>query len=70
MEQTLDEVRALERRRMDMFRQAAHDLRGNVGVVRNVSSGLTQEAIPESMRSEFLQLLKGASRRCIRCWTE
>ncbi len=58
MEQTLDDVRALERRRMDMFRQAAHDLRGNVGVVSNVSSGLTQEAIPESMRSEFLQLLQ------------
>ncbi len=33
-------------------------LRGNVGVVSNVSSGLTQEAIPESMRSEFLQLLQ------------
>jgi len=29
MEQTLEEVRVLDRRRMDMFRQAAHDLRGN-----------------------------------------
>jgi len=58
MEHALDEVRALERRRMDMFRQAAHDLRGNVGVVSNVSSGLIQEAVPESMRSEFLQLLQ------------
>lgn len=58
MEQTLDEVRTLERRRMDMFRQAAHDLRGNVGVVSNVSSGLTQEVVPESMRPEFLRLLE------------
>jgi signal transduction histidine kinase len=58
LEQTLDEVRALDRMRMDLFRQAAHDLRGNVGVVKNVSSGLTQEAIPESMRPEFLQLLE------------
>ena len=58
MEQTLDEVRALERQRMDLFRQAAHDLRGNLGVVRNVSSGLTQEGVPESMRPEFLRLLE------------
>jgi len=58
MEQTLDEVRALDRRRLDLFRQAAHDLRGNVGVVKNVSSGLTHDAIPEAMRPEFLRLLE------------
>jgi signal transduction histidine kinase len=60
MEQTLEEVRVLDRRRMDMFRQAAHDLRGNLGVVKMVSSGLTQEAIPESMRPEFLRLLESS----------
>src|SRR4029079_18748176 len=48
------------RTRMDMFRQAAHDLRGNLGVVKMVSSGLTQEAIPESMRPEFLRLLESS----------
>lgn len=58
MEQTLDEVRELERRRSEMFRQAAHDLRGNVGVVKNVTSGLTQDSIPEEMRDEFLRLLQ------------
>jgi len=58
MQQTLEEVRALDRRRIELFRQAAHDLRGNVGVVKNVSTGLTQDGIPETMRAEFLQLLE------------
>ena len=58
MEQTLQEVRQLERRRTELFRQAAHDLRGNVGVVNNVTSGLTQDAVPETMRDEFLGLLQ------------
>ena len=58
MEQTLEEVRELERRRTELFRQAAHDLRGNVGVVNNVTTGLTQDAVPETMRDEFLGLLQ------------
>jgi len=58
MEQTLEEVRELERRRAALFRQAAHDLRGNVGVVNNVTTGLTQDAVPETMRDEFLGLLQ------------
>jgi signal transduction histidine kinase len=58
MEQTLAEVRELERRRTELFRQAAHDLRGNVGVVRNVTDGLTQDGVPETMRDEFLVLLE------------
>jgi signal transduction histidine kinase len=58
MEQTLAEVRELERRRTELFRQAAHDLRGNVGVVSNVTTGLTHQAVPETMRDEFLGLLQ------------
>jgi len=58
LEQTLEEVRELERRRTQLFRQAAHDLRGNVGVVNNVTTGLTQAAVPETMRDEFLGLLQ------------
>ena len=58
MEQTLEEVRELERRRTELFRQAAHDLRGNVGVVKNVTTGLIHPALPETMRDEFLGLLE------------
>ena len=58
LEQTLAQVQELDRRRAQLWRQAAHDLRGNVGVVKNVTSGLTQDAIPEAMRDEFLRLLQ------------
>ena len=58
MKQTLEEVREVERWRMDMFRQAAHDLRGNLGVVKNVTWGLTEDDLPPEMRHKFLQLLK------------
>jgi signal transduction histidine kinase len=58
MKQTLDEVRELERWRMEIFRQAAHDLRGNVGVVKNVTWGLTEDDLPPDLRKRFLHLLK------------
>ena len=58
MEETLEEVRELERRRTELFRQAAHDLRGNLGIVNNVTTGLTQDAVPVTMRDEFLRLLQ------------
>lgn len=60
LRQTLDQVKQLESRRAELFHQAAHDLRGNVGVVKNVSWGLTREAIPETVRDEFLQLLQSS----------
>jgi signal transduction histidine kinase len=56
--ETLREVQQLEQRRAEMLRQAAHDLRGSLGVVRNVTSGLTLNALPDAMREEFLGLLK------------
>ncbi len=58
LQETLKEVIELDRRRTQLFQQAAHDLRGNVGVVRNVTSGLTENDIPETMRDEFLRLLQ------------
>ena len=36
----LADVRELERRRAELWQQAAHDLRGNLGVVSNVAQGL------------------------------
>ncbi|MEO6445430.1 MAG: HAMP domain-containing sensor histidine kinase [Gemmatimonadaceae bacterium] len=58
LEQTLGQVKELERQRAELLRQAAHDLRGHLGVVKNVTSGLTQDAIPEAMRDEFHRLLQ------------
>ena len=58
LEQTLGEVKELENRRAELVRQAAHDLRGQLGVVKNATTGLTRGSIPEAMRDEFLQLLQ------------
>ena len=58
MERHLTEVRELEASRVELFRQAAHDLRGNVGVVRNATAGLVREEIPEPVRDDLLRLLQ------------
>ncbi|MEO6597807.1 MAG: HAMP domain-containing sensor histidine kinase [Planctomycetota bacterium] len=59
---TLDQLRELERERAELWRQAAHDLRGNLGVVTNATAGLSLAAIPEPMREKLFRLLqKGVS---------
>ena len=39
LEEALEQVRELERQRAELWREAAHDLRGNLGVVANVTAG-------------------------------
>ena len=58
LQQALDQVRELERQRAELWRQAAHDLRGNLGVVSNVTAGLSLEGVPEPLRDNFLRMLK------------
>ena len=58
LEDALEQVRELERQRAELWRQAAHDLRGNLGVVANVTAGLTMGEVPQPMRDTFLLLLK------------
>jgi signal transduction histidine kinase len=55
---TLDEVREMERQRVELWRQAAHDLRGHVGTVANVSAGLTLDSAPPAVRDRFVRLLQ------------
>ena len=57
LEQALEQVRELERQRAELWRQAAHDLRGNLGVVTNVTAGLSLENVPQPVRDNFLRLL-------------
>lgn len=57
LEETLAQVRTLERTRGDLWRQAAHDLRGNVGVVANAAAGLSLTAVPESARERLFEVL-------------
>ena len=42
LEAALDDIRDLELRRAELWQQAAHDLRGNLGVVANVAQGLAR----------------------------
>jgi signal transduction histidine kinase len=57
LESALAEIQAVEQQRADLWRQAAHDLRGNLGVVANATVGLTHNGLRESSRDEFVRIL-------------
>lgn len=57
LEGMLAQAAESERERAELWRQAAHDLRGNVGVVATVSAGLTLEGLPEPVRGRVVQSL-------------
>jgi signal transduction histidine kinase len=54
----LNEERKLQSDRSELWRQAAHDLRGHVGAVVNATTGLSSGAAPPPMREKFLVLLQ------------
>jgi signal transduction histidine kinase len=56
LEQALEQIRELEQQRGDLWRQAAHDLRGNLSVVANVTVGLTRHGSQDS-REDFVRIL-------------
>jgi signal transduction histidine kinase len=58
MEETLDQLRDLERQRTDLWREAAHDLRNNLGAVTTATAGVAVEGLPEPMRERFARLLQ------------
>jgi signal transduction histidine kinase len=57
LESALAEIRELEQQRGDLWRQAAHDLRGNLGVVANATVGLTHGGLREATRDDFVRIL-------------
>jgi len=57
LENALEEIREVERQRADLWQQAAHDLRGNLGVVANVTVGLTRHGKQDSSREDFVRIL-------------
>jgi signal transduction histidine kinase len=58
LERALNNLSLLERQRAGAWREAAHDLRGSVGVLQSASSILDRDGAPESMRHHSLQVLK------------
>jgi signal transduction histidine kinase len=57
LESALTEIRQLEQQRADLWRQAAHDLRGNLGVVANATAGLAHGGLREATRDDFVRIL-------------
>ena len=58
LEGLLAQATEMERQRAELWRQAAHDLRGNVGVVVTASAGLSLEGLPEPVRDRFVRSLQ------------
>jgi signal transduction histidine kinase len=54
LEQALTQLNDLEHQRALLWREAAHDLRGNLGVVQNAAFGLVKDNVPEASRAKFL----------------
>jgi signal transduction histidine kinase len=62
LEQALTQINELEQERALLWREAAHDLRGNLGVVQNAAFGLSKDNVPEAIRAKFLAgLQKGVN---------
>jgi signal transduction histidine kinase len=62
LEQALTQITELERQRALLWREAAHDLRGNLGVVQNAAFGLNKDGVPEAIRTKFVvRLQKGVA---------
>lgn len=60
LEQVLREVRALENARAELWREAAHDLRGNVGVVRSAAAVVGQASTTDVSRQALSLVQRGA----------
>jgi signal transduction histidine kinase len=58
MESLLAQATEQEHQRAELWRQAAHDLRGNVGVLVTASAGLSLDGLPEVLRDRFVQSLQ------------
>jgi signal transduction histidine kinase len=57
LESALSDIQELEKQRADLWHQAAHDLRGNLGVVANATVGLAHGALHEGTRDDFVRIL-------------
>jgi signal transduction histidine kinase len=57
LEGALANYEQIERQRADAWREAAHDLRGNLGVVKTATAVLNSGAVNESARTRSLDIL-------------
>ncbi|HEY5365381.1 MAG TPA: histidine kinase, partial [Casimicrobiaceae bacterium] len=57
LEQAMEQVQTLEQQRGALWQQAAHDLRGNLGVVANATALLGMQNVPQQQRDDFVRVL-------------
>lgn len=58
VQQAMEKLKELERERAEAWRQAAHDLRGNVGLVTSSTYLLSEDGIPEPLRNKAFGILQ------------
>jgi signal transduction histidine kinase len=58
LERALEQLQALEQQRAEVWREAAHDLRGTVGVIANASALITNRAVEDSTRAQISSVLQ------------
>ena len=58
LEVSIAEVTELERRRMEVWREAAHDLNGNVGVVKTAAELLKHPQVSGPVRTNVMNMLE------------
>jgi len=58
LEHALQQLDELERQRVRFWREAAHDLRGNLNVVASATAMLNKNPIPDDARDRFLGMLE------------
>ena len=58
LEVALAQLKVLEQKRAEAWREAAHDLRGRAHVIANASAVLTREDVPDQYRTRFSEMLK------------
>jgi signal transduction histidine kinase len=57
----VEDLRRAERERAQVWHEAAHDLRGNVGVVTATTSILAEEDTPEALRAKAMKILQSST---------
>lgn len=57
LDEALKQLRDLERQRAELWREAVHDLRGNLGVVVNATAGLSQQNVSGHLRDNIVRTL-------------
>jgi signal transduction histidine kinase len=58
LEQAMQQLQDLDQSRLAVWREVAHDLRGNVAIVKNAATALRSKALPEDMRDRSIVMLE------------